>query len=190
MRNWMIPLALLIAAPAQAEWVLNGEQSALSFVSTKAINIAEVHRFGTLSGGVDAEGHVSVTIDLGSVDTAIELRDDRMREMLFDTAQYPTAEVAAKIDSAALEALGPGEATDMAVEANLSLHGNERPVTMDVKVARVGDHSLIVTTNRPVIVNAPEFALGEGVEALRAIAGLDSISLAVPVSFVLAFDEE
>ncbi|MED5420009.1 MAG: YceI family protein, partial [Pseudomonadota bacterium] len=44
--------------------------------------------------------------------------------------------------------------------------------------------------NRPVIVNAWEFALGEGVEALRAIAGLDSISLAVPVSFVLAFDEE
>jgi len=61
---------------------------------------------------------------------------------------------------------------------------------MDVKVARVGDHSLLVTTNRPVIVNAWEFALGEGVEALRAIAGLDSISMGVPVSFVLAFDEE
>ena len=75
MNKWMIPLALLIAAPAHAEWDLNGEQSALSFVSTKAINMAEVHQFGTLSGGVDADGMVSVTIDLGSVDTSIELRD-------------------------------------------------------------------------------------------------------------------
>lgn len=190
MKNWIIPLALLMTAPAQAEWVLNGEQSALSFVSTKAINIAEVHRFGTLSGGVDSNGQVSVTIDLRTVDTNIELRDDRMREMLFDTETYPTAQVSAKIDSAVVEALAPGEATDMVVEANLSLHGNERPVTMDVKVARTGDDSLLVTTNRPVIVNAPEYALGDGVEALRAIAGLDSISLAVPVSFVLAFDQK
>ncbi|MED5461473.1 MAG: YceI family protein [Pseudomonadota bacterium] len=190
MNKWMIPLALLIAAPAHAEWDLNGEQSALSFVSTKAINMAEVHQFGTLSGGVDADGMVSVTIDLGSVDTSIELRDDRMREMLFDTENHPTAEVSAKVDSAVVNALQPGESTDMNVEANLSLHGSERRLAMDVKVARVGDHSLLVTTNRPVIVNAWEFALGEGVEALRAIAGLDSISMGVPVSFVLAFDEE
>lgn len=190
MKNWMIPLALLLASEVQADWVLNGEQSALSFVSTKAINIAEVHRFGTLRGGVGDDGQVSVSIDLGSVDTNIELRDDRMREMLFDTAQYPTAEISAKVDAAAIDALEPGESTDMAVEAMLSLHGAERPLTMEVVVARTGDHSLLVTTKRPVIVNAPEFALGDGVEALRAIAGLDSISLAVPVSFVLAFDEK
>jgi polyisoprenoid-binding protein YceI len=190
MKNWIIPLALLLAAPAQANWVLNSDQSALSFVSTKAINIAEVHRFGTLSGGVSGDGKVALSIDLASVDTSIELRDERMREMLFDTSNYPVAKVTAMVDSAVLNGLEPGESTDMAVEARVSLHGTERPVTMDVKVARVGDHSLIVTTNRPVIINAPEFALGEGVEALRAIAGLDSISLAVPVSFVLAFDEE
>lgn len=189
MKNWIIPLALLVALPARADWVLNSEESALSFVSTKAINIAEVHRFGTLSGGVADDGQVSVTIDLGSVDTNIELRDDRMREMLFDTAQYPTAEVSARIDSESVAMLEPGESTNMTVEAMLSLHGTERPVTMDVKVARSGDHSLLVTTNRPVIVNAPEFALSDGVEALRAIAGLPSISLAVPVSFVLAFDQ-
>jgi len=190
MKNWIIMLALVAAAPAQADWVLDGDESALSFVSTKAINIAEVHRFGTLSGGVSGDGKVSVTIDLASVDTSIELRDERMREMLFDTADYPVAKVTAMVDSAALDGLGAGESTDMAVEASVSLHGTERPVTMDVKVARVGDHSLLVTTNRPVIINAPEFELAAGVEALRAIAGLDSISLAVPVSFVLAFDEE
>ena len=75
---------LLAATSANAAWQLDGERSALSFVSTKAINIAEVHRFGELSGGVDADGMVNVSINLDSVDTAIELRDDRMKEMLFE----------------------------------------------------------------------------------------------------------
>jgi len=188
MKKWLIPLALLAAVPAQADWVLNSDQSALSFVSTKAINIAEVHRFGTLSGDVSADGQVAIDIDLGSVDTAIELRDERMREMLFNTAEHPTASIRARVDSTALGALEPGQSTTMAVEAMLSLHGTERPVTMEVIVARIGDHSLMVSTSKPVIINAAQFALGDGVEALRAIAGLPSISLAVPVSFVLAFD--
>lgn len=190
MKKWLISLALLAATPALAHWQLDSEQSALSFVSTKAINIAEVHRFGTLSGVVDDEGQVTISIDLTTVDTAIELRDDRMREMLFNTAENPTAEVRAQIDNDALAALSPGQSTDMALEAMLSLHGTERPITMEVIVARSGEDNLIVTTRKPIIINAAEFALGDGVEALRAIAGLPSISLAVPVSFVLAFGRE
>ena len=190
MKKWLIPLALLATVPAQAHWNLDSEQSALSFVSTKAINIAEVHRFGTLSGVVDDDGQVAISIDLATVDTAIELRDDRMREMLFNTAEFPTAEISAKIDNDALEALSPGESTDMAIESMLTLHGTERPMTMEVIVARTGDDRLMVSTKKPIIVNAAEFALGDGVEALRAIAGLPSISLAVPVSFVLAFGKE
>ena len=190
MKKWFISLALLAAIPAHAHWHLNSDQSALSFVSTKAINIAEVHRFGTMSGEVDDDGNVAVSIDLSSVDTNIELRDDRMREMLFNTAENASAEISATIDGEALDALEPGQSTDMAVEAMLSLHGTERPVTMEVVVARTGDQGLLVTTKQPVIINAAEFALGDGVEALRAIAGLPSISLAVPVSFVLAFEKE
>lgn len=189
MNRWLISLALIAAGPSHAHWTLDSDQSALSFVSTKAINIAEVHRFGALSGVVDDDGQVTISIDLTTVDTAIELRDDRMREMLFNTAEHPAAEVSAKVDNDALAALEPGQSTDMAVEATLNLHGTERPLTMEVVVARTGDHNLLVTTRKPVIVNAAEFALGDGVEALREIAGLPSISLAVPVSFVLSFDD-
>jgi len=41
-----------------------------------------------------------------------------------------------------------------------------------------------------VVVNASLFNLADGVEALREIAGLPSISAAVPVSFVLSFDAD
>ena len=190
--NKLIPAALLtlIAIPAQAEWTLDGDNSAVSFVSTKAINVAEVHRFGTLSGGVDDAGQVNISISLESVDTGIELRDDRMRSMLFDTETFSAANISAKVDTAAIGAMSPGDTADMVIEGNLDLHGESRPLTMDVVVTRSGDDRLMVVSSKPVVVNAPEFKLGEGVEALRAIAGLPSISLAVPVSFVLSFEKD
>jgi polyisoprenoid-binding protein YceI len=185
---YSIMLAALFSAPAQAEWTLNGEQSTLSFVSTKAINVAEAHKFAELSGGVDASGQVSIAINLASVDTSIELRDERMREMLFETEQVGSATIGAKVDAAALAGLAAGQSMDVTVEGVLTLHGEIRPLMIEIVVARSGDSQLLVMSRKPVIVNAPEFKLGEGVEALREIAGLPSISLAVPVSFVLAFD--
>ena len=188
MKRWTMMLALAIAAPAQADWTLDGAQSTLSFVSTKAINVAEVHRFGELSGSITADGQVVIAIGLASVDTGIEIRDERMREMLFQTGDYGLATVSARVDPAEIERLHAGDSRRMVVEANLMLHGVSRPLPIELIVARSGESRLIVTSAKPVVVNAPEFDLGAGVEALREIAGLPSISLAVPVSFVLTFD--
>jgi hypothetical protein len=41
-----------------------------------------------------------------------------------------------------------------------------------------------------VIVNAANLGLADGLEKLREIAGLPSISKAVPVSFVLVFEKD
>ena len=181
-------LAVVMCTPAFGAWTLDGDQSAVSFVSTKAINVAEVHRFGELSGSVDDAGMVGVSISLSSVDTGIELRDERMREMLFDTARYATAEVTAEVDVDAIRDLSAGQSIDLTIEGRVDLHGQSQPLTMEVVVTRSGEYRLLVVSKKPVIINAPQFALSEGVEALREIAGLPSISLAVPVSFVLAFD--
>lgn len=182
-------LALLLGSAARAEWVLDGEESALTFVSTKAINVAEVHRFGEIAGTVDEMGNVDVSVDLASVDTGIEIRDERMREMLFDTGEHPQAKLSAKLDEEALDKLNAGQAVDTTVEAMLTLNGETRPLMLDVTVARTGESRALVATRKPVLINASEFNLAEGVEALREVAGLPSISLAVPVSFVLVFDE-
>ena len=180
---------LVLAAPAQADWVLNSERSKLSFVSTKAVNVAEVHGISDLSGGIAADGKADIMIGLTSVDTGIELRDDRMRDMLFETERFGLANVSATVDAAKLGKLGPGDSTEMIVEANLSLHGVSRPVQIELVVVRSGESRLVATSAKPVVINAPDFGLGAGVEALREVAGLPSISLAVPVSFVLTFDD-
>jgi polyisoprenoid-binding protein YceI len=180
---------MVLAAPAQADWVLNSERSRLSFVSTKAVNVAEVHGISDLSGGIAADGKADIMIGLTSVDTGIELRDDRMRDMLFETDRFGLANVSATVDAAKIDRLGPGDSTEMILEANLSLHGVSRPVQIELVVVRSGDSRLVATSAKPVVINAPDFGLGAGVEALREVAGLPSISLAVPVSFVLTFDD-
>jgi len=183
-------LSMLISIPAEAGWTLNNDESTLSFVSTKAINAAEVQKFSTLEGIVDDSGQAHVSIDLSSIDSAIELRDDRMREMLFETGMHPTAEITAQIDMAALGKMSSGDSGTMTVMGELALHGETVALTFDVVVARLGEGKLLVISQKPVIIGAQQFRLTQGIEKLREIAGLPSISTSVPVSFVLSFDSQ
>ena len=185
-----IVTTLLVAGPCFAAWTLDNDSSQVSFVSVKAGDAGEVHRFTEISGELSADGKASVTIQLASVDTLIPLRDERMRELLFQTGIFPTASLSTDIDMDALSAIEPGNSMDMAANLTLELHGQQLSLAAEMIVARLGDHRLMVSSRKPVIVNAASVDLVNGIEALREIANLPSISKAVPVSFVLTFDED
>ena len=183
-------LALVLLAPmAQADWQLDNEQSRLSFVSTKAGAVAEVHYFEQLEGGVDEQGELALSIQLASVQTAIDIRNQRMRELLFQTERFPSATLTATLDSAALDALPPGSQSTMQLEALLRIRDQQLPLAVEVTVARLDAQTLLVQSRQPLVVYASQLGLSDGVEALREVAGLPSISPAVPVSFNLTFRE-
>ncbi len=185
-----IVITLFAAGPCFAAWTLDNDASQVSFVSVKSGDAGEVHRFTEISGELSADGNASVTIQLASVDTLIPLRDERMREMLFKTSMFPTASLSANIDMDAINTLEPGDSMDMAANLALDLHGHQIALAADMIVARLGDHRLMVSSRKPIIVNAASVDLVTGIEALREIAGLPSISKAVPVSFVLTFEAD
>jgi len=181
-------LAAGLAAPAaQADWELLGDDSSLTFVSTKAGNVAEVHRFADLSGSVDRDGDVVVNVAIDSIDTGIPIRDERMLEMLFEAGEYPTATLNATVDLAAVEALAVGESSELVSEAQLMVRDQSTNLTVYLQVTRLGPDRIQVASRRPVIVNAGQLGLLGGVEELRKIAGLPSISPAVPVTFIATF---
>lgn len=186
-KTWILAL-LFVATPTWADWSLNNAQSQLSFVSIKKGDIAEVHRFDQLDGSVDANGSVTLTIQLASVNTAIPIRDQRMREMLFNTNAFPRAILTGKVDASAFK-LDKGDIIISSFEGKLSLHGQSGPVTAELAVARLGPNKLLVSSRKPLVLQAGDYDLLKGVEKLREVAGLSSISKAVPVSFVLAFDK-
>lgn len=189
--NQLLILAILfVALPCAASWTLDNDASQVSFVSVKAGDAGEVHRFTQISGNVTEDGIASFTIQLASVDTLIPLRDERMRELLFETELFPTAELSTSIDSDLLTNLEPGDSVDYSATLTLDLHGKQMSIAAEMIVARLGDHRLMVSSRKPVIINAASVGLVAGIESLREIAGLPSISKAVPVSFVLTFDED
>jgi len=194
MKKHSLPIALVLivtgVGPAAADWNLQNDQSQLSFISIKKGDIAEVHRFDQLEGTFDDKGNVELVIQLASVDTAIPIRDQRMREMLFNTNAFPTAALTATVDADQISKLKAGQMVASKLQGELSLHGQSSPVTAELMVARLGDDTLLVTSQKPVVVQAGDFDLVEGVEKLREVAGLTSISNAVPVSFVLTFKQD
>jgi polyisoprenoid-binding protein YceI len=181
-------LGVLIGTPAHAEWTLNNDKSSLSFVSIKASDIAEVHHFKKLTGVIEDDGSVNVEVELASVDTLIPIRDERMRDVLFEINVFPVATITAKIDPALNASLKPGEMTLVTAEVLMELHGEAAPTVVELQVVRLTEDRLLVTSARPVVVNVGMFNLVDGVEQLREIAGLPNISKAVPITFTLLFE--
>lgn len=186
-------LAACSQAPAEppvltgTAWTLDGEASELSYVTIKSGEIAEANSFEALSGSVSADGAASIEIDLASVSTGVDIRDERMREVLFVVADNPSATVTAQIDPVAFEALGVGESAETTLEGTLSLKGIEAPFLAEVTVTRAGADRVLAVSNAPVIIEASRFELTDGLGQLQALAGLPSITPVVPVSFSLSF---
>ena len=186
--KWMAvgSMALASFSAQAASWALDEGASSVHFVTAKNAVIAETHEFLAVSGAVDA-GEAAVTIALGSVETLIPIRNERMREMLFEVASFPEATLTAPVGQGRLEALAPGESVEQRLSGTLALKGQSSPLELAVRVSRQGADAVRVESLGPVMVSAEQLGLAPGVEALRAIAGLNSITPMVPVSFSLLF---
>ena len=186
--KWMAvgSMALASFSAQGASWALDEGASSVHFVTVKNAVIAETHEFLAFSGAVAAD-EAAVTIALGSVETLIPIRNERMREMLFEVASYPEATLRAPVAQATLEALAPGDSVEERLSGTLSLKGRTLPLEFAVRISRQGPEAVRVESLGPVLVSAEQLGLAPGVEALRAIAGLNSITPMVPVSFSLLF---
>jgi polyisoprenoid-binding protein YceI len=185
----LLILALLLAwslPAAAAVWQLDAERSSLYFLSIKKNEVAETNHFDRLSGRYEG-GEAKLTIDLASVETGIDIRDKRMREHLFEVDSHASATVRLAVAEQRVADLKPGEQAVLDATATLALHGTTQDLDAPLTVTRLADGSLQVSNVRPVVVNAGAFGLAQGVEKLREIAGLPSISPAVPVQFALYF---
>lgn len=187
-RQLLTALVLLLPfSSAWAEWELDSTRSSINFVSVKNDSVGEVHSFSSLLGFIGGTGNVQLTINLDSVDTLIAVRDERMRELLFETVKFPAANISANVDPAVLAVVAEGGVVSLELPVKLALHGHEKTLNLSVVVVGEGDGRIRVFSARPVLVNAADFGLEAGVAALQKIAGLQAISNAVPVTLQLLF---
>ena len=69
----------------------------------------------------------------------------------------------------------------------LELKGKQFPIEVKIKTTRLNNQSFSVASSEPLLMNVERLGLSEGIESLRIIAGLPSISKSVPVTFSLTF---
>ena len=186
-RCLLLLLLGVLALPAQASWYLDNESSRLSFVTTKNTNIAEVQRFLVLHGKVDRKGVAKLQVELESVSTGIPLRDERLRNDLFEIKQFPEALISAQIDLGPINDLAPGAQLELRLPLVVALHGKEHSYSAQLLATRLDDRRFQVVTLEPLVLQASDFDLLPGLQALRKMAGLSSIGLSVPVGAVLIF---
>lgn len=185
-----ISLLMWLPASAMAGWQLNSKQALVSFVSIKNNAIAELHRFDSLTGSISDDGKATVTISLGSVNTGIEIRDERMEEFLFSVADFPQAVVTTQLDPEWLSNLQQGQAYARDLEFTVDLHGKQQTVKALTGMIIDAKGSLHVETIQPVLLDANQFGLGGGIAKLQELAALQAIATAVPVTFALVFKPE
>jgi polyisoprenoid-binding protein YceI len=179
----------LFCGQSFAAWQLDNEKSSLHFISTKKEHISEVHQFTQLNGSVSDDGQLRVEIALASVETNIDIRNQRMREKLFMVDKMPTATLSAKLPETLLN-LPVGGSTVVTISAKLTLNGQSENIDVAVQVSRLSAQTLMADSVKPILINAADYKLAEGIEILKGLAGLPSISLAVPVNFNLSFSQQ
>ncbi|MDF3126566.1 YceI family protein [Rheinheimera sp. 1928-s] len=185
----MKKLALVVAAAlsfsAAADWSVNSQQSSLNFVSVKNDVVAETHSFKELTGKLTSAGEFSVAIPVMSIDTIIPIRNERILEHVLAAKQYATINAKGKVDSKVLTGLKTGDSVVVDQALDLTLLTQTQSLMAKVKVTKVSDSQLVVTTVAPIMLDVNKFELNAGVEKLRELAGLNSISPMVPTTFSL-----
>jgi polyisoprenoid-binding protein YceI len=139
MKKFLIAAALTAivsaATPAQAQstaWQLDPAHSNAQF-SVRHLGISNVQgEFTKVSGTVNLDDQdvsksaVTATIDVASLDTRVQHRDDDLKsDHFFDVAKFPTI----TFQSTKIVSTGDGTAK---MTGNLTLHGITKEVTFDV----------------------------------------------------------
>jgi polyisoprenoid-binding protein YceI len=189
-RLLLLLLMICLSHPVMAEWTLNQDSSQINFISVKKNKVGEVHVLTGLTGSVNDNGEVSITINLNSVETQIPVRNERLKKLFFETDIYPVATAVTTLDLTEINALIPGQLMTQELTINLQLHGVQAALPVSVQVSALSDHALWVTLTEPVVLNIEDYALYDGLKTLMALAKLPSISTVVPVTAGLLFEAQ
>jgi len=124
--------------------------------TAKAGTVIEIHQFTGLDGKVIKSGDASVNIDLTSISSAVDVRDVRMRFLLFETYRFPNADIAAKLDMSKFQDLLTTTRITYPLKFTLGLHGVTKDIEAPVTVTHISDKSISVATPKPIVITRRE----------------------------------
>lgn len=168
-------------------WTMDADASTLRFQSVKNETKVESSTFGSYAGTIDENGLATVRILMDSVDTNVDLRNVRMRFLLFETFQFPEAVVTMQLDPAQLEDLAEVRRKVMMANYTIELHGVTSEREAEISVLLLDNDSVLVTSATPISLPVTDFNLDGGIAKLEEAAKVEIIPSAT-VTFDFMFN--
>ncbi|MEN9018110.1 MAG: YceI family protein [Hellea sp.] len=181
---------LLVACQSKplTAWNLLSSESKINYVSVKNNDLMENNSFEIFEGFVGLDGKAELIIDLNSVNTNNDIRDERMREILFKTETHPFAKITALLDLSDYEKLSIGSSLVKNLDFNFSFQGLSSTYEAKIEVYRLSVNKVLVKSVEPIFIYGDDYDLYPGLQKLQKLAGLDSITPVVPVIVSLIFE--
>ena len=173
-----------LAAPG---WTLDPAASVLTYQSVKKNTIVETNSIRNITGTITPDGAASVTFDLNSVDTGVDLRNVRMRFLFFETFKFPTATLTAQVDPAAFAELPTKRRMNVKLPYRLSLHGVEKDMEAEIVVTMLTEGMVSVASKTPIAIKVEDFGLLPAIDKLQTAANVTNIVPTASVSFDFVF---
>lgn len=171
-----------------SSWNLLSDESKINYVSIKNNNLMENNSFEILEGSVNLDGSAEFLINLNSVNTNNDIRDERLRKILFKTETYPIAKVTSLINLFDYEKLSVGSSIIRNYNFTITFQGLTRSFEAKMEIFRLGTNKVLVKNIDPVIIDGGDYGLHTEFKQLQQLAGLDSIVPVVPVAVSLLFE--
>ena len=132
---------------------------------------------------MSGEGTVELQFDLRAIETNILIRNERMQTWLF--SDEPVARLSGNVQPAL-----SAKETAFTIDQPLTLEANGNTVMLDVPLTVVREGDAVAKVAGQLVIDVADFGYAPGIEKLREIAGLKSISTEVPVDVKLVFVHE
>ncbi len=168
-------------------WTMNQESSTLRFQSVKNETKVESSTFASYAGTIDENGLATVRILMDSVDTKVDLRNVRMRFLLFETFQFPEAVITMQIDPEKLDDLETVRRKVMMSKYTIDLHGVSLEREAEIAVMLLDNDTVAVTSSTPISLPTADFNLDGGIAKLEEAAKVEIIPSAT-VTFDFLFN--
>jgi polyisoprenoid-binding protein YceI len=174
------------SAFAATTYSVDSNNSSVNFSTIKQQYVVEPAVFKNVQGTISASGNAKISIALNSVETQIPIRDARLKSLFFEVVKFPKAVVSAKINMNKIKSVSGY--IKMKIPATLEFYGHSKKITLNILLAKTKGGRLLITSMKPIIVNAGDFGIpSKNLVQLAKTVGGFAISNKVPVNFVLTF---
>lgn len=177
-------------APGETRVDVGKSKLSLSMIKDRDLKSPVTATMGVRDGAVSlAAGTARLSIDLDTFDSAIPLRNERVRGIFFETSGvgWDTVELTvAKIPDDVLGMLRDKKRVSATLDADVKLHGKTVKMALPVDASYMGT-TLLVKSSRALEIKVSDFGLTDNLKHLSSICMHDSIDDVVKVDVALEF---